>query len=498
MSPTDSNARRLIKHSTIYAIGNISRQLIGFVMLPVYTRYLTPSDYGVIGLLTFSVSLIEGVFGARLGQAMPKFYFEQDGQRERNTVISTALIVTGGISALMTAILFLTRGTSAELLFGTDQYNMVLGLFCFSILINALESQSLVYLQIQGLPKLFVTINLAKLATQFAFNIFFVVYLKWGVTGIAISSISSSGIFAVGLSIFSFVRAGVRYDFPLARRMIVFSWPLWVAGIASLYIASAGRYYIRIFSSLADVGLYELAAKFGGILTLLIAQPFTRFWDTERFNHYRKTNSAEIFRGVFQVYATILALTALGISLFSEPVVRVMAGPEFRDAYRAVPFIVLGALVHCLTDYCNFSFLVTGKTAWITKNFFATAVFITILYLIFTPLLGFVGASLALALAEIGQFMFMQREARKLFDMQIQLGPLLTTLSVASAAYLVGGIVLDQSNLMLDIGVKSMTFVVFGALLILNVTRSLGSTSLLRSAAMPLVGKLPILKLLFR
>jgi O-antigen/teichoic acid export membrane protein len=316
MSQNDSNARRLIKHSTIYAIGNISRQLIGFIMLPVYTRYLTPADYGVIGLLTFSVSLIEGVFGARLGQAMPKFYFEQDTQRDRNAVISTALIVTGGISTLMTAILFLTRGTSAELLFGTDRYAAVLGLFCFSILINALESQSLVYLQIQGLPKLFVTINLVKLATQFAFNIFFVVYLKWGVTGIAISSISSSGIFAICLSVFSFVRAGVRYDFPLARRMIVFSWPLWVAGIASLYINSAGRYYIRIFSSLADVGLYELAAKFGGILTLLIAQPFSRFWDTERFNHYRKSNNAEIFRGVFQVYATLLALTALAISLF--------------------------------------------------------------------------------------------------------------------------------------------------------------------------------------
>ena len=498
MSQNDSNARRLIKHSTIYAIGNISRQLIGFIMLPVYTRYLTPADYGVIGLLTFSVSLIEGVFGARLGQAMPKFYFEQDTQRDRNAVISTALIVTGGISTLMTAILFLTRGTSAELLFGTDRYAAVLGLFCFSILINALESQSLVYLQIQGLPKLFVTINLVKLATQFAFNIFFVVYLKWGVTGIAISSISSSGIFAICLSVFSFVRAGLRYDFPLARRMIVFSWPLWVAGIASLYINSAGRYYIRIFSSLADVGLYELAAKFGGILTLLIAQPFSRFWDTERFNHYRKSNNAEIFRGVFQVYATLLALTALAISLFSEPVVRIMAGPEFHDAYRAVPFIALSALIHCLTDYCNFSFLVTGKTAWITKNFFATAVLITVLYLVFTPLLGFVGASIALLVAEVGQFLYMQREARKLFDMQIQLAPLAATLGIAAAAYVVGGVILRQQNLMFDIGVKSATYLVFSGLLIVNVTRSLGSTSLLRNAALPLVGKLPILKLLFR
>src|SRR5258708_5945686 len=116
MSKPDSNAGRLIKHSSIYAIGNISRQLIGFVMLPVYTRYLTPADYGVIGLLTFSVSLLEGVFGARLGQAMPKFYFEQEGQRERNAVISTALMVTGGVSLIMTAAVFIGRNSAAELL----------------------------------------------------------------------------------------------------------------------------------------------------------------------------------------------------------------------------------------------------------------------------------------------------------------------------------------------------------------------------------------------
>jgi O-antigen/teichoic acid export membrane protein len=498
MSNTGSNARKLVKHSTIYAIGNVSRQLIGFVMLPVYTRYLTPADYGVIGLLTFSVSLIEGAFGARLGQAMPKFYFEQEQQRDRNAVISTALLVTAAMSALLTLILFLTRGASAGLLFGTDHYSSVLGLFCFTILINALESQSLVYIQIQALPQFYVTINLIKLVVQFTFNMVFVVYLRWGVTGIAVSSVSSGAIFAVGLSVYTFVRAGIRWNGPLAWRMILFSWPLWMAGIASLYISSAGRYYIRIFSSLTDVGFYELGAKFAGILTLLIAQPFTRFWDIERFNHYKKDNNAEIFRGVFEVYAALLVLTGLGISMFSEPVVRIMAGPEFHDAYRAVPFITLSALVHCLTDYCNFSFLVTGKTSWITRNFFSTAVGITVLYLIFTPPFGFVGAAVALLLAETAQFLFMQRAAKKLFDMQVHLRQLFVLIGIAAAGYVVGGVLLRQQDLVMDVGVKAVTYVVFAGLLAVYVIRDLGSTSLLRAAAAPVLGRVPVLRLLVR
>jgi O-antigen/teichoic acid export membrane protein len=271
-----------------------------------------------------------------------------------------------------------------------------------------------------------------------------------------------------------------------------------MAGIASLYISSAGRYYIRIFSSLADVGFYELGAKFAGILTLLIAQPFSRFWDIERFNHFKKSNNAEIFRGVFQVYATLLVLTGLGISMFSEPVVRIMAGPEFHDAYRAVPFITLSALVHCLTDYCNFSFLVTGKTSWITRNFFSTAVGITILYLIFTPFFGFVGAAIALLLAETAQFLFMQRAAKKLFDMQIHLRPLFAAVAIAAAGYVVGAILLRQQDIIIDIGVKAAAYAVFSALLVAYVVRDLGSTSVLRTAAEPVLGRFPVLRFLLR
>jgi O-antigen/teichoic acid export membrane protein len=158
----------------------------------------------------------------------------------------------------------------------------------------------------------------------------------------------------------------------------------------------------------------------------------------------------------------------------------------------------LSALVHCLTDYCNFSFLVTGKTTWISRNFFATAVGITVLYLIFTPQLGFVGAAIALLVAESVQFLFMQRAAKPLFDMQIHVRPFLTTTALAAIAYVIGGLVLRQPDLILDIGVKALIYVVCAALLVLYMVRDLSSASVWQEAVAPLLGRLPGLRVLLR
>lgn len=79
----NNTSSNLVSHSIIYAAGNITRQLVGFIMLPIYTSYLSPADYGVIGLLTFAVSLTGILFGAQLVQAVPKYYYDQKTKKRQ-------------------------------------------------------------------------------------------------------------------------------------------------------------------------------------------------------------------------------------------------------------------------------------------------------------------------------------------------------------------------------------------------------------------------------
>ncbi len=460
MEKTESGAGRMAKHSSIYAIGNISRKLVGFIMLPIYTRCLTPADFGVVGLLTFAISLIEAVFGARLMQAVPKFYYEQEQPDDKNAVISTALIITGFISTISMFMLMLFRESTSVGLFDTGDFALVIGLFSVQILTLAIEDYALLYIRIQQKPILFISVSLTKLAFQLSLNIWLVVFLDLGVTGVAISAATSSIVFALGLGIYTAVHTGLAFRLDFAYRQLIFCWPLWVAGFAALYTGSASQYYIKLFGSLDEVGLYTLGARFAVILSVLIWMPFGQYWQTERFNYYHRGNAIPIFQTVFKFISTIMVLAALGICVFATPVVRVMATPAFYEATKVIPFLTFAVLLHNLSSFLDFSFLVKEKTGWISRNNYLTAAIITVFYLALIPSLGFVGAGVAIMLARGVQFTLMYRASRQFYDMQLDIRPMLCMAAIAGAGAVAAAMIAPDASFWVDLLFRTLIFIV--------------------------------------
>ncbi|KAB2890437.1 MAG: oligosaccharide flippase family protein [Desulfobulbaceae bacterium] len=429
-----SGLRQMVGHASIYAAGNIMRQLVGFLMLPIYTRYLTPADYGVIGLMTFAISLIEPLFGARLGMAIPKYYADAEAQCKKALVVSTALLTTGSVSVLTTLVLIYCRQPAAESLFGSAEYATIVGLFAVLITTQALEYDTLIFIRLQQRPWLFVGVNLVKLIVQLSLNIWLVVFKQLGVYGIAISAMSSSVFFAVILICYTFYHVGFHFDKIVAQKMIIFCWPLWLAGLVGLYIGSSNRYFLKIFSSLGDIGLFELAVKFSAIISMLIWEPFQQYWQIERFRNHKEENAKEIFQNVFYAVSNILAIVSLGVIIFSGPVIDIMASADFYKASYAVPFLTAGTFFSCLSTYFNFSFFVTENTKWMSRINYLVAIVITFFYFIFIPLWGFVGAALAVAIAQAVQFVVVYRLSSRFYDMEISLKSLGHILLIAGVA----------------------------------------------------------------
>ena len=455
MSSQQPSVGRMVKHSTIYAIGNMTRQLAGFLMLPIYTRYLTPADYGVVGLLTFALAIMEPFFGARLGEAMPKYYFQEQDQLKKNAVISTALAITGTVSATTALVLFFVRDATSSLLFGTNGYAAAVGLFGILILTQAVEYYGMTFIRILQRPMLFISVSLSKLALQLALNITLVVWLEMGVMGVVISGVISSSLYALGLSVYMIVKAGTRFDVALAGAMLKFSWPLWFVGLTSLYIYSGNRYYIRVFSSLSDLGLFELAAKFATILSLLIWMPFNQFWETERFKYYQQGNARPIFAGTFQFITIFLIAAALCIGIGAEPVIRIMAGPDFHAAHLAVPILTIGALLSCTTNFVTFSFLVTDKTRAVSYIGYMTAGVITVLNIALIPKYGYIGAAFALTITLLFQFLLTWQWGRTLYDMGIDMRKTILLIALASAAFPLSTFVFKSEDIWIDLMLKA-------------------------------------------
>src|SRR5579863_7851577 len=153
---SEQRSRSFASHAATYAIGNIARRFVGFVMLPIYTRFLTPADYGVIGLLTFALALLEPLLGARLGWAVPRFYFDAKDHRGRREVIWGALLITGSASAVSVIALVLLRNFASNILFGNGKYALALGLFAITLLSQPIETMGMTYLRLRERSGLFV------------------------------------------------------------------------------------------------------------------------------------------------------------------------------------------------------------------------------------------------------------------------------------------------------------------------------------------------------
>lgn len=418
-----SGRKRAAKHLAIYSVGSTVRQLAGFIMLPIYTSYLTPEDYGVVGLLVVMISLFELVLGARLTQSVPKYYYDAEDDIGRNRVVTTALFLTLSVSIVSASAVAYFGAPLSNLIFGTYSYTDHVTLYSVMLLTSALEAYGISFIRLQERPILFISNSIGKLVLQLSLNLYFVVSLEMGAMGVVISTVIASGFFALSYLVYLVYHNGTRFGAELCKRMLAFSWPLWLAGIASLYMGSSNRYFLRIFSDLGQVGLFELAVKFAAIVGMLIWNPFTQWWQTEKFKIAKEEDGGrETFPVVFNAMACTMVLVGFGVSIFSGPVIQVMSQENFHAAQKAVPFAVYGAIMLKMSLFFMLSFLLAERTLIVAYIRYASAVVLTGLYFIFIPRWGFVGAAAATLVSNTIVLLVYCYASRRVRDINVNLG----------------------------------------------------------------------------
>jgi O-antigen/teichoic acid export membrane protein len=456
--------RSFMSHAATYAVGNIARRFVGFAMLPVYTRFLTPADYGVVGLLTFAVALLEPLLGARLGWSIPKFYFSAPDERGRRAVIWGALTLTGSASAVSVILLMLLRNEMANMLFGDRKYALDLGLFAITFLSQPIEQAGMTYLRLRTRSGVFLAFNLGKLLLQLGLNLLLVVYWRAEVLGVVLSAVISSVLLGIGLTAYIAAQEAFAFDWQVARRMMQFSWPLWLSAIAGLYIGSSGAIYLRIFDSLSDVGLLQLAQKFA-VTLFLIWGPFFQHWEPMSFQYYKEVDGKKKFQVAFHAMSALLFIAGLGVSIFAQPVIKLMAAKSFYAAASVVPMLVLGVICSNLRTFFNFGFMITGRTKIQSLGQYGNALGITIAYLVLIPRFGLIGAATAQCLTPAAALIWVYILSRRYYDPEISLMPIGIFSLIGFGACLLANVVLPALNMSLDLVLKSFVMAI-AALLI--------------------------------
>ena len=416
---------KIISHGSVYLFGNILRYAISFVMLPIYTRLLTPADYGIIELLSMVIDFSGIIFGMRVGEAIFRFYLDYEDRKKKNQVISTAMILTIILSIFGFILITISSGMLSNLIFGSENYRILLCIFSLTLLFSPFTEIPMTFIRAQQRPWLFVCISALKMFIALSLNIYFVVLKKMGVPGVVYSAVISSGFMAILLSLYSFYQTGGKFSLKTAKILISFSYPLVLTGIISYYITFGDRYFLNYYGTLSDVGLYSLGYKFGFLLSFIGTGPFSSIWESERYRLLKRNDAKDIFQQVFNFYSAYTIIIVVLIAIFSKYVLMIMANPEFWEASKIVPIILFAYFFQGWTGYCNLGIMIEKKTFIITKSVLLAAFVITILYYFLIPEFGAMGAATSTLIAFVTRFLYIHWNSVKLYNMHLKWGKVL-------------------------------------------------------------------------
>ncbi|MFW8600778.1 oligosaccharide flippase family protein [Desulfobacterota bacterium M19] len=412
------SGKKIISHGKIYLTGTILQRSVSFIMLPIYTRCLTPSDYGTIELLSMTLDFVGIILGLRIGEAIFRYYADYKNKTDKNEVISTALWLVAILN--VAGFLFIAAGAKpiSTMVFGNTEQIRNLLLFALTMLMQGFIGIPMTYIRARQRPWLFVVFSTIKLTLQLGLNILFVVYLRLHVEGVIYSAIISALLMGCMLGFYTLKECGIRFSRQKARRLISFSLPMMATGIIAFYITFGDRYFLRFYSGgLNEVGVYSLGYKFGFMLMFLIVMPFASIWDSEKYNIAQKKTAKEEFQKIFIIYSTVVILACICISLYVKNLLHIMSAPSFWGAAQIVPVILGAYLANAFSQFVNLGILLRHKTIEITYGTIIAAGVISLGYFLLIPRYGAMGAAWATLLAFASRTLWVYWRAKKLYDM---------------------------------------------------------------------------------
>ena len=357
-----SEIRKIGRHTLVYGAGVVASKMVSFIMLPVYTRFLTTADYGVLELLGTTIDVIGMIGGIGLAAGVFKHYAEMNDKAERRELISTATLGSSGLSLLIASLGLIASPLLTRMLFGNALSPLYFRLFFLIYFFQNIGNLSLIFVQAEERSRLFVALNVAKLFVTLGLTIWLVVSLRWGIRGVLVANLCATAAFSSGLAVYTFRRVGFRFSREKFTRLSRFGAPVVLWTIGSFILTFSDRYFLNHYAGASAVGVYSLAYKFSFLLSAVAVAPFSRIWEPRRFVIAQQPDAAEIYRRMFIYMNVSLFIGSILVVLFVKDFLTVLVAPAFVPAYRVVPLLLLTTIIQQWTWYSNIGLYLKNAT----------------------------------------------------------------------------------------------------------------------------------------
>lgn len=459
------------KQFAIYGLGDLLNKAIAFMLLPVYTHYLHPQEYGVMEMLDLTMYLVSMFLTLGIPAAVVRFYYKQNDETHRRSVVSSGLMAAAIVSLLALIPLLPLSSAISGLTLKSPEFAHFFRLVFIAMAFNQMGEIVMVYFRVREMPIWFISFSTTRLLFSLTGNILFLVYLKKGVEGVLWSGLISSTLVNGVLIGYGIRQVGVKFSWATFRPMLAYGAPLVGSGIGMYLINFGDRFALQRLMTLGDVGIYSLAYKFGMLPNVLLLTPFHMLWEPKQFQIAHEPDAPDVFSRVFNYFWFLQMFLALGLCVLIRDVIHVIAAPEYGNASVYVPLLILSYVCFGAYTYFQFGVMYARKTTLLAINTLVMAFLNVGLNFLLIPRMGVLGACVATFTSIFLMMVVIYFLSRSYYPISFAFGKLVMMTVIAAGLYLVAARV-NPGNIALSIAVKTLIALSYPVpLIVFRVTR---------------------------
>lgn len=378
--------KKLFKNTFVFAIGNFSSRLLIFFLVPLYTRTLSTTEYGMVDLITVTITLLLPIFTMNLHEAILRFCLDKN--INKSDVLSVGInfsIIGFFIMALISPFIMKLIGASSYITF-----------FLITYILTALKNIFTYYSKGCEKVKLVVALGFLETILILLFNVIFLIKFNLGIYGYYYSAIISGIVVILLYIIMLKVRIKdcfKKNSWTLTKDMLKYSLPMIPNSLCWWISNTSDKYMITHYQGVGASGLYAVAYKVPSLLNT-ITSIFMQAWQISAVEEYEKKQDGN-FSEVYNFLFGINILACIVLILFSNLIAHIMFSVEFYDAVKFVPVLLGAYFFNGLASYLGTIYTASKKTKMLFISTLIGAIFNIIMNIILIPSYGGYGAAIA-------------------------------------------------------------------------------------------------------
>ena len=391
-----SALRQVVKDILVYSAGDLFLRATAFVTLPIYTRILSPADYGVWAYATSAVGLLTAFLILGGDSAYARFYFEARTLEAKRALTSTWFSFLAIWSLGIVLVVLPLAGTASNWAFDTRKWGLLIALTLLTAPLSLMNTLLGQVLRNDFKPKLYTVTNVASALATVVLGLVFAAGLDWGITGIAAGGLAGALLtlppriwYARHLLRPTFrttlLGALLRYGLPLVPGTV--AW--WIFGLSD-------RIVLGRLSTLKEVGLYSVANSVTTPLALFVGS-LGMAWSPHAVRLYeeRPSETPGLFGRMLTYIIVGFGVLAVSLTAFAHDMLAILATSKFLGAASAVGPLALAFIASASIQVTAMGISLKKRTGYLAVFAWLAALLNLGLNIAFVPRFGMLASAWA-------------------------------------------------------------------------------------------------------